>query len=112
MRRDPRLWDTKLSERGVQQAIHVRSRHLSLHESGADHPLRTIDLLVASPLGRGLNTAEHIFSKDLSFPDTPRLALPLAAERLYFSSDVGRYRHILEENHPSWDFGLIEHGKT
>ena len=96
----------------MQQAIRVREYHLPLHKAGEDHPLININLLVASPLRRGLNTAEHIFGDDFSFPGTPRLALPLAAERLYFSSDIGRYRHTLEESHPSWDFSLIEHGKT
>jgi hypothetical protein len=34
----------------------------------------------------------------------PRLALPLAAERLYLASDIGKNKNDLMKQFPDWDF--------
>ena len=74
--RDPELFDTALTPRGRSQAA-----SLSAHCSRLQ-----LDLLVASPLSRALETATLAFG---TAPGLPRLALPLAAERVWHASDVG-----------------------
>ncbi|BDA41491.1 probable phosphatase SPAC5H10.03 [Coccomyxa sp. Obi] len=76
---DPLIFDTSLTDVGVEQARKAK---------GKAKGLRPVpELLVVSPLSRALHTA------DLAFPpssvDCPRIMHPLARERLYLSSDVG-----------------------
>ena len=56
------------------------------------------ELVVASPLTRALRTAELAFGK---FP-IPRLVCPLASERVYHSSDVGRNPEDIAADFPAW----------
>ena len=64
-----------------------------------------IQVIVASPLTRTLQTADLVFN---GFPtETPRIVCPLLRERLYLSSDVGVTRDVLKERHPVWDFSAI-----
>jgi broad specificity phosphatase PhoE len=69
--------------------------------------LKELELIVVSPLTRAIQTAElallpHIWEKDQNFcssvqqPRVPVVALPLAAERLYLVSDIGRPRSELQ----------------
>lgn len=65
----------------------------TLHRPLPRHPAMTrclaplLQLLVVSPLTRALQTAELAFG---SPPGCPTIVQPLARERLYLSSDVGR----------------------
>ena len=102
--RDKMLFDTKLSPRGLNQCK-------TLHESivkrrkfdkvSQNDPIQNIfdaDLIVASPLYRTLQTAEYSLASVLSNSDTSKkVVLPLAAETLFLSSDVGIPKSQLQE---------------
>lgn len=90
--KDPLFYDTELTEQGVSEAREAASTAAGLQP--------VPQLIVSSPLQRALHTA------DLTFPNTctPRLALSLARERTYFSSDVGQPRCDLERQWPHWSF--------
>jgi glucosyl-3-phosphoglycerate phosphatase len=97
--KDARLWDTVLSARGLSQAeaLNTQLKKTVLPEE--------IQLIVASPLTRAIETAELAFR---GFPpEIPRMVLPLARERLYLSSDVGVRRSTLQTRYPKWDFSAI-----
>jgi broad specificity phosphatase PhoE len=102
------LWDTKLTPEGRRQADQVRLQAAQ----NPDNPLQEADLLVASPLTRALTTAELIFSDCLQLDNVSRIVNPLASERLYFSSEVGQHRSILQVNHPSFNFDVLEDHKN
>ena len=75
--KDPGFFDTELTRVGQQQAQQLR-----LRMSG----LPRVDTLISSPLRRALHTAEIVFEgADVA----RRIVTPLAAERLFLSSDVG-----------------------
>ncbi|KAK9909000.1 hypothetical protein WJX75_005890 [Coccomyxa subellipsoidea] len=84
---DPLIFDTSLTDVGVEQARNARRKAKGLRPPP--------ELLVVSPLSRALHTA------DLAFPptlvDCPRIMHPLARERLYLSSDVGLTRSQLSK---------------
>jgi broad specificity phosphatase PhoE len=107
--KDPQLWDTYLSARGQDQAASVRRTIEDNKNKDANYlnPFDGIELLVSSPLRRALNTAEIIFSDTLQYPSVNRVALNLAAERLYFSADVGRPKKDLEQAHPTFCFDML-----
>lgn len=69
-------FDTRLTERGCQEAAAAAQQVARMA------PAPT--LLVSSPLTRALHTAEIAFAR----VECPRLAHPLASERLEHSSDV------------------------
>ena len=73
-------YDTSLTDAGVQQAKAAakQTRHLR----------PAPELIIASPLSRALHTAD-LCLPPATYPDAPRIAHPLARERLYLSSDVG-----------------------
>lgn len=108
---DKMLYDTKLSSRGVQQCKELnRLIHLKPTHPTASAILNT-DLIVVSPLRRTLQTAELVLRGILDqepFKSIPKLACPFVAERLYLSSDIGRPKSVLEIDHPTWDFSMIE----
>ncbi|CAB9508557.1 phosphoglycerate mutase [Seminavis robusta] len=52
--RSPTLWDPPLVTQGMKQALSVRERL-------ADGPLQSVDLIIASPLTRCLQTAHLVF---------------------------------------------------
>ena len=68
-----------------------------------------VDLFVSSPLTRALSTTEYVFRDTFHFESStiPKIVLPLAAERVYLSSDVGRNRHVLMQEFPKWDFSML-----
>lgn len=77
---DTSRYDTSLTDAGVQQAKAAakQTRHLR----------PAPELIIASPLSRALHTAD-LCLPPATYPDAPRIAHPLARERLYLSSDVG-----------------------
>ncbi len=94
--RDTYYRDSPLSPRGVQQAQELSKRAgLKL--------MNECDLVVTSPLTRALQTTEIGFGNHIP-PDTPIIALPQAAERLYLISDQGKPRHQLQKAFPRVDF--------
>lgn len=96
--KDPLIFDTRLTssgERGARQAA-AKARRLSPRP----------ELVVASPLTRALQTAELAFGPLLD-EGVPCLALPLARERLFLSSDVGRPGAELSEEFPRWRDSLL-----
>ena len=63
-------------------------------------PIKDFELVIASPLTRALTTTELLFANtELT---SNRLALPLATERVYLSSDVGRKKEVLMKEFPHW----------
>ena len=40
--------------------------------------------------------------------DRPRIVHPLARERLYLSSDVGRTKTELQQDYPNWNYDYLE----
>ena len=76
---DPGLFDTELTPLGVSQASELNAKL-----RGSELP--RVDALISSPLQRALHTSELAFA-GLSI--SKRLVTPLAAERLFLSSDVG-----------------------
>ena len=94
--RDEYYRDSPLSPRGVRQARELSQR------SGSSI-MGECDLVVTSPLTRALQTTEIGLGKHIR-PDTPIIALPQAAERLYLISDQGKPRHELQKAFPRVDF--------
>lgn len=118
---DKRLWDTQLSEYGTSQCkvlnkrIKNRASYKTLPGAKMFEEFSNIDLIVSSPLTRALQTAELSLDGilvDSSFEGDsekviPKIALPIAAERLYMSSEVGKFRDQLEDKFPDWDFSSL-----
>eukprot|EP00887_Chlorella_sp_A99_P004821 scaffold4.g4821.t1 len=90
--RDPLIYDTRLTAAGRAQAAAAAAAAARL----APRP----EVVVVSPLTRALETADAAFGG----VDAPRVVTPLATERLYLSSDVGRVRAQLEVEFPHHDF--------
>jgi glucosyl-3-phosphoglycerate phosphatase len=108
---DKELYDTKLSERGIKQCDMLN--HILVNDK--DHPhsrvLLAADLIVVSPLMRTLQTAERVLGNIVhtsSFHHVKKIVFPLAAERLYLSSDVGSPKHVLQSHFPHWNFSHVE----
>ena len=140
------LWDTRLSETGRS---HVQSVHQYYVEKNLLHreyptlptPLpghggskRTVvpptdihfdevEVVLASPLTRALQTAEYLLYghllRDISgmsdehqkqfllSPNVKKVAHPLLRECLYHCSEAGRSRKTLQEEFPAWDFSSL-----
>lgn len=112
--KDPELWDTILSQTGRKQAGLLNYRIINNPEEEYKNLLKA-ELFVSSPLTRALQTTELVFKNTIPFISTelaiPKIALPLAAERVYLSSDVGQSRNVLEKEFPMWDFSLLPSSK-
>lgn len=80
--RDPLLWDTRLTERGQSQAS-----ALARTTSTITPPP---ELIAVSPLTRALHTADLAFGQTYRNNGTAWVACPLARERNYHASDIGR----------------------
>lgn len=87
--RDPMLIDTRLTAEGRAQA--ERAAHSLVGRSD-------VELVVCSPLTRALATCELAFARDGS--RVPTIVVPLAAERRWHGSDLGRPRPLLEAEFP------------
>ena len=99
--------DSRLSDRGVHQAKRLGSR-LGLDPQD-QNVVQDIELIACSPLTRALQTTElslvpHIEKHDDGCPKVPIFALPLASERVYLVSDVGRSTEELVRQFPCVDF--------
>jgi broad specificity phosphatase PhoE len=97
--KDPLLFDTRLTADGAE-----RARRVAAKAAAALSPRP--ELVVASPLTRALQTAELAFGPLLD-AGVPCLALPLARERLFLSSDVGRNPAALADEFPRWRESLL-----
>jgi broad specificity phosphatase PhoE len=91
--KDPLIFDTRLTEDGQKRARLVAAQAQKLRPQP--------QLIVSSPLTRALQTAELAFGP-LIDAGVPCLALPLARERLFLSSDVGRPGLELAAEFPRW----------
>jgi broad specificity phosphatase PhoE len=99
------LRDSALSTHGIHQAK-------LLYQYFEDQDvLHDVDLVVVSPLTRALQTLEigllpnlrdHSQKRNLPLP--PIIALPLAAERVYMSSEIGTPVEELQKSFPFVDF--------
>jgi len=98
---DPGLWDTNLTQLGMQQAAAAANQAAAL----APPP----QLLVSSPLSRALHTAELAFGSTV-VAGCPRRVCHWAAERIYHASDVGIEKSHLVEKWTSWDFSEVPDG--
>jgi broad specificity phosphatase PhoE len=103
---DP-MWDTRLSTKGKHQAeaIHdIWSRDSRLVDEWKD-----VEIVLASPLTRTMQTTQFLFyNKVLLLPSVvQRIAHPILRERLFMTSDVGRYKHELIEDFPEWDLSHV-----
>lgn len=83
---DARLFDTRLTATGLDQAAELREELLGARAA----LLERVAVVYASPLSRALETAALALPPDELLPGVARRALPEACERLYLSSDVGR----------------------
>ena len=104
---DAALWDTRLSERGIQQAIDA---HINFEMDQETHcALHKMEVLLSSPLTRALHTAELVFKhqRNLLPANIPHIAHPLLRERLYLSSEVGRSRSELQCEFPHWNLSAV-----
>lgn len=92
--------DAKLSKLGHEQANGLMNR---LKKGKKKDPSWTqeLDLIVVSPLTRAIQTFELGIQPVLEDPPPLILALPLASERVYLISDVGRPREALRMDYGS-----------
>lgn len=101
--KDPLIWDTRLTRDGSARAAKVAEKARRLRPRP--------ELIVASPLTRALQTAELAFGPLLD-EGVPCVALPLARERLFLSSDVGRPGAELAAEFPErWRESLLALGE-
>lgn len=85
--RDPMLIDTRLTDEGRAQAARARELLCARND---------IELVVCSPLTRALHTAELAFAREGGARPPRTIVCPLAAERRWHGSDIGRPRPMLE----------------
>lgn len=112
---DPNFVDTRLTQLGARQAKKLNENiNDNVHGYGE---LAKADLLISSPLTRALQTSELVFNGTTFFPANltscasqpkKKVVQPLATERLYLSSDIGRSHEELEAEFPLWDYDLLE----
>lgn len=121
---DAELWDTRLTDIGIEQASILNRKILDSNNKYSD--LQHADLIVSSPLTRAMHTAELAFQStkfsplpsqseinvicplfSLSLKSPLKLVLPLASERVYLSSDIGRSKCELIQDFPTWDFTYL-----
>jgi broad specificity phosphatase PhoE len=91
---DPLHFDARLSELGIRQAAKARQTAASL----------SVDLVVASPLTRALETALGLF---IDTP-VPIIVSSIHRERLGNSCDVGRPPSVLLQEFPTLKFDHLE----
>lgn len=96
---DPMMIDTRLTSEGEAQAMGLRELARGLEPRP--------ELVVASPLRRALRTAELAFGDGVIDASVPRVVCPLARERVFHGSDIGRVASELREEHPEWDLGEL-----
>jgi len=102
---DPMMIDTRLTSAGEAQARALRETTRGL--------VPVPELIVASPLGRALRTAELAFGaagEDDVLGDVPRVVCALARERVFHGSDIGRVASELRGEHGDWDMSELGEG--
>jgi broad specificity phosphatase PhoE len=108
--KDIELWDTRLSPTGMKQAKFLNFKIFDNFEP--ESSLLNIDLLVSSPLTRAIQTSEIAFNRTKFFNSKhdfkySKVINPLASERVYLSSDIGKFKEELENEFPQWDYSLL-----
>jgi broad specificity phosphatase PhoE len=100
---DPTLIDSSLSQLGTEQALQL-SKVLS-----TDQEIQRLQLVVLSPLTRAIQTHRLGLSPVLP-TNVPVLVEPLATERVYTASDIGRsVRELKQEfGKDNIDFGILD----
>lgn len=91
---DPMHFDARVSEKGAEQIAQARQAALDLN----------VDLVVASPLTRALQTATGLFHG----ATVPIIVSSIHAERLEHSCDVGRVPAVLSDEYPALDFAHLD----
>ena len=106
--KDPGLWDTRLTARGIAQA-EVLNRRLHSHASAWAQTNKEIELIVSSPLSRALHTATLAFAGE-PLSRIPRCINADVRERMWLSSDVGSPAGDLAEawGKENWDCSALE----
>lgn len=104
--KDACLWDTRLSSKGIEDAKMLNKRILSKDSNIGD--FSRIECLVCSPLTRALQTAEIGLAGDIFKSDILKIVHPLARERLYLSSDVGRSKTELQKDYSNWNYDFLD----
>lgn len=95
---DPLHFDAPLSEVGRGQVAQARA-------AVARYP---VEIVLASPLTRALQTAHGLFD---GHPDAPRIeVVPLLRERVENSCDIGRAAALVAAEFPSIDFSRLGDG--
>ena len=109
--------DTVLSPRGQQQAKALSSRLTPVSSTNPATASSTLaqefDLILVSPLTRALQTFD-IGVKPHVADQVTVMAVPLASERCWLISDIGRPRSHLLEEYPYCDFetAFWKHGSS
>jgi broad specificity phosphatase PhoE len=100
-----------LSELGRKQALELcymlrdHNSYSTVNDNNKDVSfLKELDLVVVSPLTRALETFEISLYEHVKDNNIPIVALPLAAERVYLISDVGKPTSELRIRFPFVDF--------
>lgn len=95
---DPLHFDAPLSEVGRGQVAQARA-------AVAAYP---VEIVLASPLTRALQTAHGLFD---GHPNAPRIeVVPLLRERVENSCDIGRAATVVAAEFPSIDFSRLGDG--
>lgn len=103
-----RFRDSPLSPRGVRQAQRLSSK---IADDSAENLVEDIQLIACSPLTRALQTMEIALFPHIWPGRVPTVALPLASERVYLISDLGRATSELKTQYPIVDFDSEFPGK-
>ncbi|KAL3944711.1 MAG: hypothetical protein SGBAC_001226 [Bacillariaceae sp.] len=108
--------DSRLTPEGIKQAQNLKSvlggtRKLqgdcadkAEDESVFGSLMDEIDLVIVSPLTRALETMDIGLYPLIKARNIPIVANPLASERLYLVSDVGKTRNVLKKEYEYVDF--------
>jgi broad specificity phosphatase PhoE len=108
--------DSPLSQTGQDQAKTLNSllqrlkngekdaqKSLSLSDQDASF-LNHLELVLVSPLSRALQTLEMGLYQHIQQKNVPIVAVPLATERVYLVSDIGKTRSEMKERYSYIDF--------
>lgn len=150
-RRSADLWDTRLCENGKRHAVSINRYYYEKHVLRRERPalptpvpshrvqhshahppvdidFSSVEVILASPLTRALQTSELLFyyrngdedkrvvamdddehgpREPLLGPHVKKIAHPLMREMFYHVSEAGRSKAELEREFPSWDFSAL-----
>jgi broad specificity phosphatase PhoE len=108
--------DSPLTPKGIDQAKNLNSMLKALNDGKVDAKeslslsdqdasfLNELDLVVVSPLTRALQTMEIGLHPTIRHRKLPVIAVPLATERVYLISDIGKTQSELKKAYSNVDF--------